>query len=265
MVDESTKKTAAPAAASKFDLKDTFKVIKDAALKPMTAFKEHLPKYTDFKNAGILVLIIVAAMTILSTISSVVGIVRTEECVENCSSIFSSKSEKKKMETKWNWDNLENFDWFEVEGKKLIVNILVIAMISGAYFGMAQIFKAKDANFCRMAAVVALGMVPSTILTFIAPVVGMINLTLGGIVGWLGLIYSIAIIFIGLNSEVKVEGDKKVYLNIASIACIALAYYIVAKLIYGDAAAAIIEFVIQLGTGTADPSILTTSLFKGLM
>jgi hypothetical protein len=261
MVDESTKKTAAPAAASKFDLKGTFKVIKDAALKPMTAFKEHLPKYTDFKNAGILVLIIVVAMTILSTISSVVKVVRTEECIENCS-MFSSKSEKKKVETKWNWDNLENYDWFETEGKGLIVNILVIAMISGAYFGMAQVFKAKDANFCRMAVVVALGMVPSAVLTFIAPVVGMINLTLGGIVGWLGIIYSIAIIFIGLNSEVKVEGDKKVYLNIASIACIALAYYIVTKLIYGDVAAAFLEFVVQAGSGSADPSGLLTSVLK---
>lgn len=262
MVDESTKKTAAPAAASKFDFKGTFKVIKDAALKPMTAFKEHLPKYTDFKNAGILVLIIVAAMTILSTISSVVKVVRTEECIENCYSFSSKSSEKKKVETKWNWDNLKDYDWFENEGKGLLVNVLVIALISGAYFGMAQVFKAKDANYCRMAVVVALGMVPSAVLTFVAPIVGMINLTLGGIVGWLGIIYSIAIIFIGLNNEVKVEGDKKVYLNIASIVCIAIAYYIVTKLIYGDVAAAFLEFVLQAGSGTADPSGLLTSILQ---
>ena len=270
MVEKSTTE-AAPAeksaAASKTDFKGFFKVILDAALKPMTAFKEHLPKFADFKNAGILSLIIVAAMTILSTITTVVGIVRTEQCVENCSaSIFSSNKDKKeKIETKWNWDNLEGFDWFESVGKTFLMNIVTIALLAGSYYGMSQVFKAKDANFCRMATVVALGMVPSAVLSFIAPVVGMLNLTLGGIVGWAGIIYSIAIIFIGLNSEVKVEGDKKVYLNIASIACLVLGYYIVVKLVYGDASAAFIEMLIQASTGTADPSAFMNSALKSLM
>jgi large subunit ribosomal protein L24 len=63
----------------------------------------------------------------------------------------------------------------------------------------------------------------------------------------------------------KVEGDKKVYLNIASIACLVLGYYIIVKLIYGDASAAFIEMLIQASTGTADPSAFMNSAFKSLM
>ena len=67
------------------------------------------------------------------------------------------------------------------------------------------------------------------------------------------------------NNEVKVEGDKKVYFNIASIACLVLGYYIIVKLVYGDASAAFIEMLIQASTGTADPSAFMNSALKSLM
>lgn len=249
---ESLKKSeaAAPAKETKTSTNkiDFVAILTGIFVKPMTTLKEQLPKFADFKNASIITLIVVAAMTILSTITTVVGVVRTEECVENCS-VFSSKSEKKKIETKWKWDNLEDFDWFKNVGQTFLMNLVTVVIISGAYFGMSKAFKSKDANFFRMTTVVALGFIPSAAAAFVAPIIGGINLTLGGIVALAGSIYTLSIIFIGLNGESGLEGDKKVYLNIASIACMILAYYVIIRLIYGELAGKVIEGLIQSAAG----------------
>ncbi len=235
-------------------------------LKPMTTFKENLPKFNNPKNAGIVALIIVAAMTILSTITTVVGIVYSKDCVKNCSTFKSfyldedDDDDKAVYETKWEWKKLKNYDWFKNVGQTFLMNALTVAILSGAYFGMSKAFKSKTANIWRMVTVVALGLIPMTVTAFIAPILGGLNLTIGGIINWAGMLYSFAIILVGLNEESGVEGDKKVYLNIASAACIVLAYYIIFRFMYGEIAGKAFETYLQLGTGTTNLGGLSSDI-----
>ncbi len=234
-----------------------FAVMVAGVIKPMTTFKENLPKFEAIKNAIIISIIVAVMSTILSTITSVVGIVRSEECVENCgssfSSLFSDSDEKKdkKIETKWEWDNLKNYDWFKSVGQSLLLNVLTIAILSGAYFGVAKAFKSKKANFGRMMTVVAIGLIPTIIVTFLAPMIGAINLTFAGILSAAAIVYSFSIILTGLNEEAGLEGDKKVYLNILSIAAIALAYYIVFRVMCGGKADLIFNGLFSMGGGSS--------------
>ena len=242
---ETKKETKLP----KIDFKNLFTIILNSALRPITTIKEKLGDFADAKNAGIIVAVIVVAMTLLSTITNVVGIVRTEKCVEGCSSlnIFSTEKTKKKVETTWNWENLSDYDWFKNVGGDLLNKILTVAILSGAYYGMAKAFKDKKVNFFRMATLVALGLVPAAVTGFVAPILGGINLTLAGIVGLAGSIYSFAIIFLGLNSEIAVEGDKKIYLNVAAAACMLVACYILIRFMYGELGGSAFELMIQSG------------------
>jgi hypothetical protein len=226
---------AAPAAST--EKPNFFAIMLAGVLKPMTTFKENLAKFADFKNAAILGLIIAGAATIFSTVTTVVTLVRTEECVENCSSSwFSSSTKEKKYETKWKWENLNNIDWFKVVGQTFLVNAFTLCALSGAFFGTAKIMKSEKANFGRMLAVASIGSIPTIVVSFIAPVIAGINATIAGILTMAAVAYSFSIIWVGLNEESGVEGDKKVYLNIIALACIAVAYYILFRIMYGEMA-----------------------------
>lgn len=258
---------AAPAVAPKASggTPNFFAVMIAGVLKPITTFKENLPKFADIKNAAILSLIVVAIATILSTVTSVVGIVRTEECVENCSSysIFSSsdsKDKKKKMETKWDWDKLEKYDWFKSVGTTFLTNMITILALSGAYFGISKLFKSTTANFGRMLTVVAVGTIPFTIVGFLAPMIGAISTVLSGALYLASVGYGLSIIFVGLNLESGLEGDKKVYLNILALVCMVIVYYIEVRFMYGELGGKMFEALLSgFGGGNALSSFTTSS------
>lgn len=245
-------KTAPTSPSASTNTSNFFKFMLDVCLKPMTVFKENLPKFSNIKNASIITAIIVVVMTLLSTITMVVNTVRTEECIEGCS-IFSSKSERK-VETKWEWDNLEDAELPKYIGETFLMNACTILILSGAYFGMSKAFKSKTADFSRMMTVVALGFIPSMVLGFIAPIIGGINLTIGGIIGLAGTAYSLCIIFVGLNNESGIEGDKRVYLNIASMVCVMVAYYVLVRFKYGELGGEAFKLILQSGAGKFDLS-----------
>ena len=244
-----TAPVAAPAASS--EKPNFIATMIGVCLKPMTTFKENLSKFANPKNASIITLIVVAAMTILSTITTVVGVVYSKECTKNCSSfssLFSDDDDRDPVyETKWEWKRLDKFDWFKSVGQTFLMNMFAVAILSGAYFGMSKAFKSKTSNIWRMVTVVALGSIPATVTTFLSPMLGGINLTFGAIVGMAGALYSLAIILIGLNEESGVEGDKKVYMNIAAAACMALAYYIILRITLGDNASDLLDTYLKLG------------------
>ena len=258
---------AAPAAttsSASTEKPNFFAVMLAGVLKPMTTFKENLSKFADFKNAAIIGLIVAGAATILSTITTVVGIVRTEECVENCSaysSLFSSSKEKKekKMETKWKWDNLNEFDWFKTVGQTFLMNMFILVALSGAYFGTAKLFKSEKANFGRMLTVVSVGMIPTIIVSFIAPMIGAINVTFAGILNIAAVVYSLSIILVALNEESGLEGDKKVYLNIISFAIVAIAFYVLYRILYGELADMMFKGLFSLSGGSLTGGVSTSS------
>ena len=234
-----TPATPAAPAATTGGKPNFFAVMIAGVLKPMTTFKENLPKFADFKNSAIISLIVVLVATILSLTTTVVGIVRTEKCVENCStSWYSDKSEKKKVETKWEWDRLEDleFDWFKNIFFTLLIYVFLIAGFAAAFFAMAKVFKSPNANYGRMLTVVAVGAIPMIIMNFLSPMIGGINLTVANVLSAAATVYSLSIIFVGLNVESGLEGDKLVYLNIASIACFAVVGYILIRL-FGESIA----------------------------
>ncbi len=224
-------------------------------LKPMTTFKENLAKFANVKNASIIAVIVVVMMTLFATIQTTIKTVRYDSCSSGSFSFTSKKKEK--CEVKWEWDNLEDAELPKFIGQTLLMNVLTILFISGAYFGMSKAFKSQTADFFRMLTVVALGFIPTTILGFLAPVIGGINLTIGGTIGILGALYSLFIIMIGLNNESGLEGDKKVYLNIAAAVCIAIGYYIVLRFEFGEAGGLMFKGILQSGAGSVDLSGLT--------
>lgn len=242
LVVEPVKPATAPAtpttAAS--DNVNFFAFIIAGLLKPMTALKENLPKFSDIKNSIIFTVIITVISTILSLITAIYTTVREQSCTGG---LFSEK----KCELKFDFENLEDFKWFEVVGQNLLTTIAFIAVIAGIFFALSRAFKKNQTNYFKMLAVVSLAAVPMILATFVGGFIGYINGLIGIVVILLGTMYGFYIFHEGINDEVQLEGDKKIYYNIICVALLLVAFYIYLRFMFGELADAMFSGGFKLG------------------
>lgn len=191
-------------------------------IKPITTLKEELPKFASFKNSGIMAIITTAIATIFSLITTIFSTVYYKHC-----SLFSGE-----CEVEWEWDNLENIEWFELIIKQFFGFLVVMVVLAAIFFAASRIFKQTQTNFPRTMAVVALAFLPITI-SFLAPTLSLIHATVGMIISTFSIIYGLCIFYEGMSLETKLENDKKIYYLLTSVALIMVAM-IVASAIFGD-------------------------------
>lgn len=198
-----------------------FFIILAFMLKPFTALKEELNKFNSFKNSAILALIVSGCATIMSLIKEMLSVVRVKS--------FSWSSGG--YTTTWVWENLKELNYFKVIGKNLLIYMGVIIAIGGIYYLASLIIK-KQSSFAKLIGISAMAIVPMIICSLVlSPILGMIwdKLTMPVII--IGAIYTIILVYEGIDSELQLDGNIKCYVNLVCLSILGIAaYYLYIKL-----------------------------------
>lgn len=197
--------------SNKISFMDYYFIILAVILKPFTAFKEELSKFSEFKNSAILSLVVAGTATIVNLLISMLNAVRV-------TSYWSD-------EVTWAWENLKELDYLQVIGKNFLIYLGAIAIIAAIYYIVSLIMK-KQLNFSRLLGISTISVVPILVCTLmLSPLLGMIWTQLSLPVTLIGAVYTIVLLYEGMNNEIVLEGNMKYYFNLICLSILLLVIY----------------------------------------
>lgn len=193
-----------------------------AILKPYDKYKSEEENFTNFKNAGILSVIIVLFMTVINLFTTMYNTVRV-------TSFWTD-------ETEWVWENLRNIEYFKVFGKNLLIYAGILFAISGVYYLASLIIK-KDVNFSKLLGATATAYIPFALSSTIAsPLLSLIYAPLGMCISIIGLVYTAVILLELINDLIKIDNkNTRIYFHLICISILIIVGGLIAyKLILGS-------------------------------
>lgn len=192
-----------------------FFIILAVILKPFTAFKEELNKFNSFKNSAIMSLIVSGVGTLINLITTMFNSVMVK------SYDWSSGGYK----TTWAWENLKEIKYLEVVGKNFLIYLGIIVAIAVVYY-IASLIVKKETNFSRLLGISAIATVPMLVCSLVlSPLLSLIWAELAMPITLIGGIYTIVLVYEGMNNEVLAEGDAKYYFNLVCLSILGIAAY----------------------------------------
>lgn len=205
---------------SKVSFMEYFFIILAVILKPFTSAKEESNKFNDFKNSAVMSLIVSGVATIVKLITTMLNAVIVKG--------FDWKSGD--YQTTWVWENLKELEYLELIGKNFLIYLGVIAAIAGVYYLASLVFK-KQANFSRLLGLSAISITPMLVCSLVlSPLLTLIWSKLTIPVILIGFVYTVIMIYEGMNKEIPLEGDFKYYFNLICLSVLGfLAYYLLMK------------------------------------
>lgn len=207
--------------AAKVSFMGYFFIILAAILKPFTAFKEELNKFNNFKNSAMMSLVVSGVGTLINLITTMLNSVMVK------SYDWSSGGYK----TTWTWDNLKEIKYLEVVGKNFLIYLGVIIAIAAVYY-IASLIVKKQTNFSRLLGIAAIAVAPMLVCSLVlSPLLALIWTKLAMPITLIGTIYTVVLVYEGMNNEVLVEGNAKYYFNLVCLSILGIAaYYLYMKL-----------------------------------
>lgn len=198
-----------------------FFIILAVILKPFTAFKEELNKFNNFKNSAMMSLVVSGVGTLINLITTMLNSVMVK------SYDWSSGGYK----TTWTWDNLKEIKYLEVVGKNFLIYLGVIIAIAAVYY-IASLIVKKQTNFSRLLGIAAIAIAPMLVCSLVlSPLLALIWTKLAMPITLIGAIYTVVLVYEGMNNEVLVEGNAKYYFNLVCLSILGIAaYYLYMKL-----------------------------------
>lgn len=209
-----------------FDLKETvmgcLSLILAVILKPVTALKNKIKDYSDFKSAGILVLFVALAEMIVNLLEAMISVIFVKKV-----NFFSGET---KFEV--SFEGLKNLDYFQLIVKNVFWILVVVAAVAGIYYIVAMVMK-KNVNFFKLAAITAVSFVPVFAAAFVGIIVAYIYAPLSSFIVFAAFIYSFLIFINAIDSEVEFKDvDFKVYFHTICLTVIfIIAYYVASSYI----------------------------------
>lgn len=209
------------APAAKVSFMGYFFIILAVILKPFTAFKEELNKFNSFKNSAIMSLIVSGVGTLINLITTMLNSVMVK------SYDWSSGGYK----TTWTWENLKEIKYLEVVGKNFLIYLGVIVAIAVVYY-IASLIVKKQTNFSRLLGISAIAVAPMLVCSLVlSPLLALIWAELAMPITLIGAVYTIVLVYEGMNNEVLVDGNAKYYFNLVCLSILGIAaYYLYMKL-----------------------------------
>lgn len=216
-----TEKTTNTESVVKVSIMGYLYIMLAVILKPFTAFKEELNKFTAFKNSAFITLIVSGIATIVNLITTMLNEVMVK------SYDWTSGSYK----TTWTWENLKELDYMKIIGKNFLIYIGIIAVIATVYY-IASLIVKKQTNFAKLLGISAMAVVPMLICSLLlSPILSLIWAELSMPITVIGAVYTVILIYEGMNNEVLVEGNVKYYFNLTCLSILGIAaYYLYIKL-----------------------------------
>ena len=206
-----------------FDLKETImgclSLILAVVLKPVTALKNKIKDYSDFKSAGILVLFVALAEMIINLLGSMISVIFVKKV-----NFFSGET---KFEV--SFEGLKNLNYFDLIVKYTIGTLIIVAAVAGIYYIVAMIMK-KNVNFFKLAAITAVSFLPVFAASFVGIIVAYIYAPLSAFIVVAAFIYSFLIFINAIDSEVDFKDvDFKVYFHTICLTVMFIITYYVAS------------------------------------
>lgn len=200
---------------------DYFFIILAVILKPFTAFKEELNKFNNLKNSAIMSLIVSGISTLIKLITTILNSIMVK------SYNWSSGGYK----TTWNWDNLKEIEYLKVVGKNFLIYLGIIVAIAVVYY-IASLIVKKQTNFSKLLGISAIAVTPMLVCSLIiSPLLSLIISELAMPITIIGAVYTIVLIYEGMNNEVLIEGNLKYYFNLVCLSILGIAaYYLYIKI-----------------------------------
>lgn len=199
-----------------------FQYIIGAVLKPFDNFKKDEENLGDFKNSGILSIIVVGFMTIIGLITTMINTVRV-------TSIWSDKVE-------WVWENLKKIEYLKVIGQSLLIYAGILFAVSGIYFLASLVIK-KESKFPKLLGAAVTAFIPFAIATSIlSPLLSLIHYSLGICITVVGTVYTLVILLELVNELIKIENkNTRIYFHLTCLSIlIIVGGFIAYKLILGS-------------------------------
>jgi hypothetical protein len=134
--------------------------------------------------------------------------------------------------TTWNWSNLKELNYLNLIGKNFLMYAGAIVAIALTFFLASLIIK-KEINFIKSLSIAATSVIPAVVGAMIlSPILSLMYAPLGIIISVVGLVYSIIILYELVNTELKLEGEQKVYFNLICFGILGcMGYYAYVNLI----------------------------------
>ncbi len=189
-------------------------------LKPFKCFREEESKLNNSKTSIILALLVSVLMTVVNMIKTIFATVRV-----------ASYSWTEGYTYSWQWDNLKNIKWLELIGKNFLIYACIIFAITLVFYLGSLIVK-KQLSFIKSLSIAATSVIPAVVgIMILSPLGGMIWSPLSIVFMVVGAVYTLVILYELMNSELKLEGDAKIYFNLICFGILAVAgYYAYMKL-----------------------------------
>lgn len=186
-----------------------------ALLKPFDKFKSEEENLGNFKNVGLLALIITGALTVLNLIQTMISAVRI-------TSFWSD-------EVEWVWENLKNIEYIKVIGLTFLIYVGVLFAITGVYYLAALVLK-KDVKFPKLLGATTTAFLPAAVsMSILSPILSLIYAPLGIGITVVGCIYAVVIFLELVNELVAVENkNTRIYYHVACLSIIIIAGAIIA-------------------------------------
>lgn len=196
----------------KIDFIGYFKSIYHVFLNPGTKMDEELNKYDELANSCIMGVLVAAIATILKLITTMISVVRVK-------SIFG--------DTSWNWDNLGNLNYFKEIGLNLLIFAGMIAVFAGVVY-LAGLVVKRETQISRLVALATIALVPYLAVSYlIAPILNLIWYPLAKIAIIVSEVYTLLMLYDGLNKEIILEGNRKVIFNLTVFSILLSALFLV--------------------------------------
>ena len=206
-----------------------------ALLKPFDKFKSEEENLGNFKNVGLLILIITGALTILGLIDTMISAVRI-------TSFWSD-------EVEWVWENLKNIEYIKVIGSTFLIYAGVIFAITGVYYLAALVLK-KDVKFPKLLGATTTAFLPAAVsMSILSPILSLIYSPLGIGVTAVGCVYAVIIFIELVNELVAVENkNTRIYYHVACLSIIIIAGALIAyNLVLGSVSSGLGDLMGGLG------------------
>jgi len=187
-------------------------------LKPVTAIKEEINKFSDTKTSFIFATLTAGIMTVATILTTIIAMIALMRAFGGFEFSFFG-----------------HLPWAQLIFRNFFVYAGIIFAIAGAYWLAAMIVK-KTPDFKKLLGISALSMLPVAGLTLL---LGPIAANLWGnfliIFGIAGVFYSLIILLYGMNRELNLEdNDTKIYVNAGVLSTLLIiAYFIAARTAMG--------------------------------
>lgn len=197
-----------------------FSYIIAVLLKPFKSFNEEEVKLSNAKNSLILTLIITIAMTLVNLVTTIFTTVRVSDFDWSAGYTYS-----------WQWDNLKYINWGSVIGKNFFMYLCAIFTVAAIFYIGSLIVK-RELNFIKSLSITTTSILPAIMCSMIiSPLIGKIWSPLSIVFTSVGIIYSLIILYELMNTELKLDKDKKIYFNLVCFGILTIAgYYAFIKL-----------------------------------